>query len=233
MDVRGLLPTYLPTLADDRREALARLWALHEKYREAARLSAAFNPRDYVVQLVLDSTKFTELVDFAPGERVADVGSGAGYPGLVLALCRPEVAVTLIERSPKKAEYLRLAARELGLANVAVLACDAKVAPAGAFDLACAKALADAATTLRLLGRLVRPGGRMVVFATAGTRGAYAKAAGAAKEITVLPYRLPGLAQERFLIIFGARVVSRETLAAAPANPDRGVSRETEVGGGL
>lgn len=61
-------------------------------------------------------------IPFIEGPRIADIGSGAGLPGLVIAIARPEYSVALIESRQRKCRFLRQAAIELGLANVAVFA---------------------------------------------------------------------------------------------------------------
>lgn len=73
------------------------------------------------VQHVADSLTLLPLLPAGP-HRLADVGSGGGVPGIPLAIARPDVQVTLIEATKKKAAFLERAAGELGLANVRVLA---------------------------------------------------------------------------------------------------------------
>ncbi len=95
-----------------------------------------------------------------PGARLADIGSGAGFPGLALALCRPDLTVWLLERNLKKRVFLETAARELGV-KVGV-AGDA-VAWSGwpEVDLATLRALQPAAAWL---GRLAEYGVTLIHF---------------------------------------------------------------------
>ena len=92
--------------------------------------------------------------------RLADVGSGAGFPGIPLAVARPEMRVTLIERGAFKGRFLRQVAIELGLGNVEVRICDAQVLEEGAFDTVTARAVAPPLVAWPLVGRLLAPGGR-------------------------------------------------------------------------
>jgi 16S rRNA (guanine527-N7)-methyltransferase len=203
-DVGSFLEQYLPELAAEPREKLNKLAALHERYRERARLSSALTAEAYVVHLVLDSLKLAEVAPPAAGEAVADVGSGGGYPGLPLAIIREDLMLTLIEPAPRKAEYLRLAAEELALGNVAVEGRPAQELPSESVDLACSKALAGSELALKLMLPLVRRGGRAVLFRGDFSEGALAslqaeaRAAGGRLAQTYY-YELPTLERPRLL----------------------------------
>lgn len=68
-----------------------------------------------------DSLKLLDFVDLPAGTRLVDIGSGAGFPGLILAMARPEVEVTLVESDAKKSQFLNMVREELGLARVSVI----------------------------------------------------------------------------------------------------------------
>ena len=100
------------------------------------------------------------------GAKVIDVGSGGGLPGIPLAIARPDLSVTLLEATGKKAAFLERAAKDLQLGNVRVLAARAEEAahdPAEreAYDLATARAVAPLATLLELTLPFVRVGGAL------------------------------------------------------------------------
>ncbi|ROO32971.1 16S rRNA (guanine(527)-N(7))-methyltransferase RsmG [Salinisphaera orenii] len=125
-------------------------------------LTAVREPRAMVARHLLDSLAVLEAVT---GPRLADVGTGAGLPGLVIALARPEIAVTLIESSAKKAAFLRHVRRRLQLANVEVVRARVEAhAPATGFDCVICRAFAAADDCLRLAGHLVGPGGRFLLM---------------------------------------------------------------------
>ncbi len=196
---------YLAETAETVRGKFKKLAALHEKYRKRARLSASLEAEAYVVHLVLDSLKLQELAPPGPAERLADVGSGGGYPGLPLAIVREDLEITLIEPSPHKAEYLRLAAAELELGNVAVAARPAEELAGSDFDAACCKALARADAALKLSLPLVKAGGRAVLFLGDITEerlsdlDAGARAAGG-RLANIYKYNLPTLTKPRALV---------------------------------
>jgi 16S rRNA (guanine527-N7)-methyltransferase len=204
-DVGFFLNKYLPEISEKGREKLKKLAALHEKYRKRARLSAPLEAEAYVVHLVLDSLKLQELAPPGPGESLADVGSGGGYPGLPLAVVREDLKITLIEPSPRKAEYLQLAAAELALANVAVEGRPAEELAGSSFDVACTKALARAAAALRLLFPIIKPGGRAVLFLgdvpeeRLTSLEEEARAAGG-RLANIHEYKLPTLTKPRLLV---------------------------------
>ncbi|MEO6941823.1 MAG: 16S rRNA (guanine(527)-N(7))-methyltransferase RsmG [Terrimesophilobacter sp.] len=101
--------------------------------------------------------------------RVADVGSGAGLPGIVLAIARPDVQFVLIEPMERRVEWLNAQVAELGLPNVVVVrsrAEDATRLPA--FDQVTARAVSALSKLIPLVAPLVRTGGEMIFLKGAG-----------------------------------------------------------------
>jgi 16S rRNA (guanine527-N7)-methyltransferase len=99
------------------------------------------------------------------GTRVADLGTGAGFPGLPLAIARPELQFTLIDATAKKVRFVAHAARTLGLGNVeAVQARAESMRPAAPFDTVTARAVAPLAKLAALARPLSRPGTRLLAL---------------------------------------------------------------------
>lgn len=97
------------------------------------------------------------------GGRAADVGSGAGLPGLVLAIARPDVEVVLIEPMERRTEWLLDESRRLGLRNVTVLRARAEEAiDAGPFDQVTARAVKALRQLIPMTRPLLAPGGEML-----------------------------------------------------------------------
>lgn len=94
--------------------------------------------------------------------RVADIGSGAGLPGLVLAIARPDVRWTLIEPMERRVTWLNEQVTALGLENVEVLRARAEdVRPAEGFDIVTARAVSALRTLVPITAPLVRDGGEL------------------------------------------------------------------------
>ena len=96
--------------------------------------------------------------------RVADLGSGAGLPGIPLAVALPEVWVTLVERSVRKARFLHLVQRELGLANVTVLCAELGQVPSASADVVTARALMPPPALWQQAHRMLKPGGYLLAL---------------------------------------------------------------------
>lgn len=96
-----------------------------------------------------------------PGAHVADVGSGAGLPGLVLAIARPDAHLTLIEPMERRTDWLRDETARLGLDNVTVLRARAEDAT-GPFDQVTARAVSALRTLVPFTAPLVRDGGELI-----------------------------------------------------------------------
>ncbi|QAY72622.1 16S rRNA (guanine(527)-N(7))-methyltransferase RsmG [Agromyces protaetiae] len=118
---------------------------------------------------VLNSALMAPLL--RPG-RVADVGSGAGLPGLVLAIIRPDVSLTLIEPMERRVAWLERQVDELGLSNVEVLRARAEDTKLnGTFDQVTARAVSALRTLIPITAPLLRPGGELVLLKGAGVDG--------------------------------------------------------------
>lgn len=101
-----------------------------------------------------------------PSDRVAfDVGSGAGLPGVVVAIALPGLSVSLVEPRRSRIGFLELAVERLHLANAKVVPGRAQELEASTGDVCFARALAPSSTAWRLVAPVLRPGGRLVYFA--------------------------------------------------------------------
>jgi 16S rRNA (guanine527-N7)-methyltransferase len=115
---------------------------------------------------VADSLVALELGAVREARRIADLGSGAGFPGLALAIALPDTHVALVESVARKGAFLERAARELDLPNVTVVTARTESWPAGldAHDLVTARALAPLGVVLEYAAPLLTAGGTAVAW---------------------------------------------------------------------
>ncbi len=136
--------------------------ALVEKWNQAYNLTAVREPAKMLTHHVLDSLA---VLPHVRGDHVLDVGSGAGLPGIPLALARPQWRVTLLDANHKKATFLRQAVIELQLANVDVVCERVETwVPPRQFDTVVSRAFSDLPEFLALAGRLCARTGVMVAM---------------------------------------------------------------------
>lgn len=104
------------------------------------------------------------LAASGPGVRLVDVGSGAGFPGLPIKIFAPEIKLTLIESSNKKATFLREVIRNLKLTDAEVFAGRAEDFPAASAGIVTLRAVERFDEILPVAARLVAPGGRLALL---------------------------------------------------------------------
>jgi len=167
--MRGLAALALELPAETRARLLAYL-ALIQKWNRVYNLTAIRDPVAMVTHHLLDSLAVVpHLFQERSALRIADVGSGAGLPGIPLALARPDWQVTLNDRSSKKSAFLRQAKIELLLMNVAVYEGDAASwSPEERFDCVISRAFSALDEFVATCRHLVTPAG--VLAAMQGVR---------------------------------------------------------------
>jgi 16S rRNA (guanine527-N7)-methyltransferase len=194
-------------------QAVALLALLDEltQWNQAYNLTAIEERRAMITHHLLDSLSVNaELA----GQRIADVGTGAGFPGLPLALLNPERQFTLIDSSGKKIRFVKHAARALGLTNVEAVQARAEAfTPDQPFDTVVARAFAALPELLERVAGLCGTSTRVLAM-----KGKYP-----AEEIAAIqrPWALqatralsvPGLGAERHVL----RLVAQAPSPAAPA----------------
>lgn len=133
-------------LTDTQAAGLQAYLALLLRWNRTYNLTALREPRQMVVQHLLDSLSVvTSLRRHSAGHpfRLLDVGSGGGLPGVVIAAVLPAASVTCVEAVGKKAAFIRQAALELNLTNVAVAQCRVETFAGGVFDVITSRAFAS------------------------------------------------------------------------------------------
>lgn len=169
--------------------------ALMEKWNKTYNLTAIRRKQDMVGLHLLDSLA---MMPYIEGKRVIDIGTGAGLPGIPLAICRPDIEFTLLDCNAKKTRFVQQAILELKLENVVV--CHQRVEdyhPGQGFDSVITRAFANLADIIALTAHLLAKDG--VLLAMKG-QNPVAELAQVAAKTTVIPIRVPVVAAERCLI---------------------------------
>lgn len=154
--------TLAPQMVEQLGSYLAQLLAMNELMN----LTAIADPLAAWEKHALDSLTLVPLLAALPvGAALVDVGSGGGVPGIPLAIARPDLRITLVEATQKKAHFLGAVVGALGLANVTVRAERAEqviATSAGTFDVVTARAVANLSKLLPLTAPLAKPKGLLL-----------------------------------------------------------------------
>jgi len=181
-----------------RAESLLRLVDELEQGNALFNLTAIRDRPGMLRKHVLDSLS---LQPYLLGTRVADVGTGAGFPGLVLAIVNPERRFTLIEATGKKARFVEQTTERLSLSNVLVANSRAETyRPFELFDTVVARALSSLADFVAYAGHLCAPGGRLLAMKGKRPDDEISALPRSFRALAVHRLRVPGLTDERHLV---------------------------------
>jgi 16S rRNA (guanine527-N7)-methyltransferase len=179
-----------------------------------------------------DSLVALELDVVRRARRIADLGSGAGFPGLALAAALPDAHVALVESGERKSAFLGRAIAAAGVPNAEVVHARAEAWPGGseAHDLVTARALAALPVVVEYAAPLLAVGGALVAWRGRRDREAEAAAVGAAAAVGLEPVEIRHVdpypaARDRHLHVF------RKTGSTPPGFPRRpGIARKRPLG---
>jgi 16S rRNA (guanine527-N7)-methyltransferase len=171
------------------------------RWNAAYNLTAVRDPDEMVTRHLLDSLA---VAPYVTGETLADLGSGAGLPGIPLAIVAPERRVTLVDSNGKKARFLREAVRKLGLARATVA--ESRVENVdGAFDCITARAFSSLGEMLAWGGHLLAPGGRWLALKGRFPDDELAAVSDDFEIERTIELNVPGLDANRHLIVLKRR----------------------------
>jgi 16S rRNA (guanine527-N7)-methyltransferase len=182
------------SLSDDRIDRLLDFIKLIEKWNKAYNLTAIRDREDMVRLHLLDSLAIAPYIE---GKRVIDIGTGAGLPGIPLAIYWPEIEFILLDSNAKKTRFVQQAILELKLKNVSV--CHNRVEhyhPEKSFDTVITRAFASLSDIVELTAHLLGKDG--VLLAMKGQAPVIPKLESAKTEL--IPVSVPGIAAERCLV---------------------------------
>jgi 16S rRNA (guanine527-N7)-methyltransferase len=186
-------------MEEKQHEQLLDYLALLFKWNSVYNLTSVRDPMQMVTHHLLDS--LAAVASFAGAQNVLDVGAGGGLPGIVLAIARPRMKVSLIDTVHKKTAFLKQAKAELGLANVTVYT--AKVQELQVeqkFDVITSRAFADLSDFVNWSGQLLAAGGKFIALKGTAPPEEQERLPPQWKVSELRPLRVPGLQAERHLV---------------------------------
>jgi len=191
------------TLPEGAIDRLAQYLRLLEKWNRVHNLTAIREPEQMVTLHILDSLSVLPYV--AGARTLVDVGAGAGLPGIPLAISRPDLRVTLLDSSHKKATFLEQARMELKLENIAV-ACERveRWHPQAKFDAVVSRAFAELADFVQGARHLVAPEGRMLAMKGVHPFDEIARLPATCRLDRVVELTVPTLEAKRHLVLLEA-----------------------------
>ena len=174
--------------------------ALLHKWNKVHNLTAVRDPEEMVTLHLLDSLS---VMPYVKSGRLLDVGSGAGLPGIVLALTRPDLSVTTLDSVGKKASFMRQAKAELGISNLEVIGERVEAyEPGFKFDTIISRAFSEMSDFLRLTRHLLAEGGEWLAMKGVYPHEELAQLKDVASEVVEL--NVPGLDARRHLVFLRA-----------------------------
>lgn len=205
---QGIAQAGLPVDAQTQQQLLAYL-ALMQKWNKVHNLTAVRDADEMVTLHLLDSLVILPFID---GNTLLDVGSGAGLPGIPLAICNPNLKVTVIDSNNKKVSFMRQAKAELGINNLEVLGGRVEeIAANRKFDIVISRAFSDLDLFISLTHQLCDEQGKWLAM-----KGVYPEAelAELKKKTGIAPskveeLKVPGLAAQRHLVFLPFKNIDR------------------------
>lgn len=187
------------SLSDHQAQALLDFAELIRRWNRAFNLVSRQDVERLISRHLLDSLS---AAPWLLGPRVLDVGTGAGLPGVPLAVARPELTFTLADRNERRIRFVDRVIRTLGLENVATWCGDVRSLPGGrCFDTVVSRAVSGLEDIIGLTGGRLRPGGRWIVLASS-REGRDARVPPGAERHRV---QIPGLGQAHELLVLENR----------------------------
>lgn len=220
--LKNYIPEHAAALSDEQYESLEKYAALLVEWNEKMNLTAITDPEGIAVKHFLDCLAYLEKAGIPKGARVADVGTGAGFPGIVLKIARPDIKLVLIDSLQKRLNFLGEVLKEIGLEAELV---HARAEDAGheeslreSFDFVTARAVANLAVLSEYCIPLVKVGG---VFAPMKTAEVAEELEGAKPAIKILGGEIREAQIYELPIAGGRSVVFIDKKSATPAKYPR------------
>jgi 16S rRNA (guanine527-N7)-methyltransferase len=183
-------------LSEEKIGKLLTFIGLIEKWNKAYNLTAIKTKQDMVRLHLLDSLT---VMPYLIGEDVIDIGTGAGLPGIPLAICLPGINFTLLDSNAKKTRFVQQAVLELKLTNVQIIHCRSEeYQPTQLYSTVLTRAFAELPDIIASTRHLFAENGIMIAMKGRCTKSELAIVEPSA---SVIPVRIPGVEAERNLVL--------------------------------
>jgi 16S rRNA (guanine527-N7)-methyltransferase len=186
-------------LSGDKIAKLMDYLALLFKWNAVYNLTSLRDPMQMVTHHLLDS--LAAVPAFANAKNVLDVGAGGGLPGMVLAICRPDMKVAMIDTVHKKTAFLTQVKAELGLSNVTVYTKRVEqLEVKEPFDVITSRAFADLSDFVNWSGHLLAEGGQFIALKGVAATEEQQRVPAPWRITELKPLKVPKLEAERHLV---------------------------------
>ena len=188
------------SLSAEQQQKLLDYVVLIVKWNKVYNLTAVREPEAMITQHLLDS--LAVLPHLAAVTRLIDIGSGAGLPGIPLAIACPDSQITLLDSNHKKTTFLRQASLELGLTNVEIV-CERveHYQPSAGYAAVISRAFSDLGEFARLTAHLLAKDGKLYAMKGIYPHEEIGKLPQPFKLQEVIPLTVPGMDAQRHLVI--------------------------------
>lgn len=189
-------------LSEAQQEKLLDYLALLNKWNKVYNLTAVRDPMEMMTLHVLDS--LASLPAFRNAQNVLDVGAGGGLPGMVLAIARPDMKVSMIDIVHKKTAFLNQVKAELELGNVTVYTKKVQELQVKTpYDVITSRAFADLSDFVNWSGHLLAEGGQFIALKGTAPAEERERLPDPWKVNELQPLNVPGLDAQRHLVFIG------------------------------
>lgn len=192
----GIAQMNVQVSQEAQQQLLAYVQLLH-KWNKVYNLTAVRDPQEMITLHLLDSLS---VLPYVNRKNLLDVGSGGGLPGIVMAICQPDLQVTTIDTVQKKAIFMRQVKGELGLANLQVVHARVEQYKAEPFEQIISRAFSELALFVKLTRHLLAKDGEWL--AMKGLNPVHEVESLGMQAKSIIPLKVANLEAERHLLIF-------------------------------
>jgi 16S rRNA (guanine527-N7)-methyltransferase len=192
----GIAEMQLQVSQEAQQQLLAYVQLLN-KWNKVYNLTAVRDPQEMITLHLLDSLS---VLPYVNRNTLLDVGSGGGLPGIVMAICRPDLQVTTIDTVQKKAIFMRQVKGELGLSNLQVVHARVEQYQAEPFDQIISRAFSELALFIKLTRHLLAKNGEWL--AMKGLNPVHELETLGMQARHIIPLKVANLEAERHLLVF-------------------------------